>query len=99
MKFGDQVLYVFTTQGELAIAPGYELYTYVVTANAANTLLSFIGSDSNFGYGPSLDDVSLVPGAFPNPNPSPVPEPSSALIAGAILGVCYLQRRRTSPLG
>jgi hypothetical protein len=70
--------------------PGYQEFTYTVTASATSELLKFDSSSSpSSGYG-SLDDVSLVLAS-----PTPAPEPASlALFATGLAGLAGLRRRR-----
>lgn len=82
VTFGDQVL--FDGAGWTRTSTDYELFTYVVTATSASTPLTFAGGNGWTGAGVRLDDVSVVPGAFPAPNPEPTPEPSSLLVAGLV---------------
>ena len=80
-----------TLQFQSDIAPEtYQKYSYIVTAQSAQTLLTFAGYDNPYHLG--LDDVSVTPGA--------VPEASTTVSFGLLLalgmgGIVIASKKKT----
>jgi hypothetical protein len=85
VTFGGSTLFNGTAPGMGATASDYVRYTFTSNATSTSTVLAFSGQRSTGKGGTLLDDVSVTPGA--------VPEPATWLLTSvALFGLRALRR-------
>ena len=94
---GQTANFTFDVTGKNASAMGWTSNTWTFTANDVSTTLEFSSRTvSPFtGWGPALDNVSVVAEAEGSPGPptGSVPEPNSLSLLGVGLGALLVTRR------